>query len=181
MSTWSPSPARMPGMAADGNTSVTMRSMPTISSTIRAASPRQPLHFNQFGLTVGGPIIKDKLFFFLSLQGDRFKSQMPSRKRSFRNRQAWRDAVINADAESASRAPCGKFNSTAALLYQQLSAPANERGQSHWSYSGQLHAAAITRRCFALTPARWTAQWLRRTDYSAAPETGLHFWCHASR
>src|SRR5450755_3848965 len=32
------------------------------------------LHFNQFGFTLGGPIVKDKLFFFLSLQGDRFKT-----------------------------------------------------------------------------------------------------------
>ena len=35
---------------------------------------RPPLRFNQFGVTVGGPIMKDKLFFFLSLQGDRFIS-----------------------------------------------------------------------------------------------------------
>src|SRR6202165_1435813 len=33
-----------------------------------------PTRFNQFGLTLGGPIVKDKLFFFLSLQGDRFRS-----------------------------------------------------------------------------------------------------------
>src|ERR1700686_283366 len=31
--------------------------------------PRSGLHFNQFGVTLGGPILKDKLFFFLSLQG----------------------------------------------------------------------------------------------------------------
>src|SRR5215470_9265185 len=33
---------------------------------------RPALRFNQFGATIGGPIVKDKLFFFLSLQGDRF-------------------------------------------------------------------------------------------------------------
>jgi len=32
------------------------------------------LHFNQFGGTIGGPIVKDKLFFFGSYQGDRFKT-----------------------------------------------------------------------------------------------------------
>ena len=40
----------------------------------QAGVARAPLHFNQFGATIGGPIVKDKLFFFLSLQGDRFKS-----------------------------------------------------------------------------------------------------------
>ena len=35
---------------------------------------KPPLRFNQFGGTIGGPIIKDKLFFFGSYQGDRFKT-----------------------------------------------------------------------------------------------------------
>ncbi|MGA2981750.1 MAG: TonB-dependent receptor [Terriglobales bacterium] len=40
-----------------------------------ANTARPPLHFNQFGATVGGPIIKDKLFFFGSYQGDRFLTE----------------------------------------------------------------------------------------------------------
>ncbi len=39
---------------------------------------RPPLHFNQFGVTLGGPIVKDKLFFFLSLQGDRYTANASS-------------------------------------------------------------------------------------------------------
>ncbi len=38
---------------------------------------RQALRFNQFGGTFGGPIIKDKLFFFLSYQGDHFRESAP--------------------------------------------------------------------------------------------------------
>ena len=44
-----------------------------------AGDKRPPLRFNQFGGTIGGPIIKDKIFFFGAYQGDRFlTSAVPS-------------------------------------------------------------------------------------------------------
>src|SRR5947208_2711432 len=44
-----------------------------------AGDKRPPLRFNQFGGTLGGPIVKDKIFFFGAYQGDRFlSSAVPS-------------------------------------------------------------------------------------------------------
>src|SRR5271167_2728823 len=37
-----------------------------------AALPRPALRFNNFGATLGGPVIKNKLFFFMDFQGQRF-------------------------------------------------------------------------------------------------------------
>jgi len=85
---------------------------------------RPALRFNQFGATVGGPIIKDKLFFFLSLQGDRFNT-IGSPITNTQETKAWRDAVIKADANANATAdPNIETNSTAALLYGNF-APAN--------------------------------------------------------
>jgi hypothetical protein len=77
---------------------------------------RSPLHFNQFGMTLGGPILKDKLFFFLSLQGDRFKSDGVPQP-ILQETADWRNAVITANNASG-------LNSTAALLYSDF-APHN--------------------------------------------------------
>ncbi|MGH9728119.1 MAG: TonB-dependent receptor, partial [Candidatus Acidiferrales bacterium] len=38
---------------------------------IAKGRPRQPYHFNQFGGDLGGPIVKDKLFFFFDYDGQR--------------------------------------------------------------------------------------------------------------
>src|SRR5712692_404789 len=69
-----------------------------------------PVRFNQFGLTLGGPIVKDKLFFFLSLQGDRYRSA-GAPVNVVQETKAWRKAVIDADTNAG-------LNSTAALLYK---------------------------------------------------------------
>ncbi len=83
-----------------------------------------PVRFNQFGLTLGGPIVKDKLFFFLSLQGDRYRSS-GAPVNVLQETQAWRDAVVNADnVANATGDPNIETNSTAALLYKTF-VPAN--------------------------------------------------------
>ncbi len=73
---------------------------------------KPPLRFNQFGGTIGGPIIKDKLFFFASYQGDRFKTTgTPSS--IVEESPEWRAAVQAADTATGTQ-------STAGLLYKNF-------------------------------------------------------------
>jgi hypothetical protein len=69
---------------------------------------RQALRFNQFGGTFGGPIIKDKLFFFLSYQGDHFRESAPPSTLTVESPE-FEQAVISALP-----------NSSAALLYSNF-------------------------------------------------------------
>jgi len=72
---------------------------------------RPPLHFNQFGGTIGGPIIKDKLFFFGAYQGDRFvETGVPQ-------------PILVESPAFRSAVETGSPNSVAALLYKNF-APA---------------------------------------------------------
>jgi outer membrane receptor protein involved in Fe transport len=87
-------------------------------------TPRQALRFNQFGGTFGGPILKDKLFFFLSYQDSRFRESAPPTTVTVESPQ-FRQAVISALP-----------NSTAALLYGNF--PATVTGTPHTLEDGSV-------------------------------------------
>src|SRR5258706_1798099 len=60
---------------------------------------RPALRWNQFGFTLGGPIKKDKLFFFGSYQGSRFTT-VGTPSPVVVESQDWRTAVIQADTNT---------------------------------------------------------------------------------
>lgn len=64
----------------------------------QAGAPRPPLRWNQFGGTFGGPIIKDKLFFFVAYEGSRFITSSPSTV--VQETPDWRKAVATTDADT---------------------------------------------------------------------------------
>jgi len=91
-----------------------------------------PTRFNQFGLTFGGPIVRDKLFFFLSMQGDRFRSD-GTPINVLQDSQAWEQAVVAANTG---------LNSTASLLYSTFPKlnPGTPTGVTLDSYTGGNYA-----------------------------------------
>jgi hypothetical protein len=72
---------------------------------------KTPLHQNQFGGSLGGPIIKDKTFFFVDYEGSRLKAGQPAT--FFTETPAFRQSVIT-----------GSPDSVAAMFYQDFPGPA---------------------------------------------------------
>ena len=65
---------RTSSTAASSSSCATTPSTPTTGSTTGPAAPKPDLSQHQFGATLGGPIIKDKTFFFADYQGLRITS-----------------------------------------------------------------------------------------------------------
>src|SRR5207249_9802335 len=65
-----------------------------------AQRQKTPLHLNQFGGTLGGPIRKNKLFFFAAYQGDRFIISNPGQVLA--ESSDFRQAVISTFPDSIS-------------------------------------------------------------------------------
>ena len=61
-------------------------------------APKNPLHRNQYGATLGGPILKDKMFFFLSYEG--FRQVAPTVSTTRVPTQAERATVTNSISQS---------------------------------------------------------------------------------
>jgi len=71
------------------------------------ANHKTPLRLNQFGGTVGGPIVKNKLFFFGAYQGDRFLTSSAG--------------LVQVESQQFRSATAAVFpNSVAALLYRNF-------------------------------------------------------------
>ena len=77
----------------------------------QVGAERPPLKWNQFGATLGGPIVKDKLFFFAAYEGSRFITQQASTIAE--ESPQWRAAVAQADANTGT-------HSVANMLYSQF-------------------------------------------------------------
>ncbi|MCJ7504763.1 MAG: TonB-dependent receptor [Acidobacteriia bacterium] len=85
---------------------------------------------NQFGADVGGPIKKEKLFFFAGYEGERFRTESPAEYTI--ETPAWRQAVRTALP-----------NSVATLLYTDFPGPDVQSGMESYTVEDVVNQTAI--------------------------------------
>jgi hypothetical protein len=103
----------------------------------RAGVPRSPLHQNQFGANLGGPILKDKLFFFFSFERETLTSggldttTVPT------------TAEINGDFSALTAGAISPSNPTGQILYNSSTgAPYTCNNVANVICPGQVDAVA---------------------------------------
>jgi Carboxypeptidase regulatory-like domain/TonB dependent receptor-like, beta-barrel len=106
--------------------------------------PHQVLNQNQFGATIGGPIKKDKLFFFFSYRGTRGKNGVASQGKTYG---AFLPTTLNSYAALGSRGMC---NSPASVPdYSTVASSCDATAQAFASAMGITNVVGL--RIFQLT------------------------------
>ncbi|MGA3292899.1 MAG: carboxypeptidase-like regulatory domain-containing protein [Candidatus Acidiferrales bacterium] len=130
------------------------------------ADPHQVLDQNQFGGTIGGPIKKDKLFFFFSYRGTRGKNGVAPQGETFG---ALLPPTLNPYAALGSRGTC--ITPTAVPDYSSIASSCNATAQAFASAMGITNVVGL--RIFQLTTGSGAG--VKNNYYIPAPSSDPQF------
>ncbi len=131
-----------------------------------ASQPHQVLNQNQFGGTIGGPIKKDRLFFFFSYRGTRGKNGVAPQGETFG---ALLPTALNPYAAIGSRGTC--ITPAAVPDYSAIGSSCDATAQAFASAVGITNVVGL--RIFQLTTG--AAAGVPNNYYMPAPSSDPHF------